>query len=186
MDEVASHLPEDTPQSLVLLVSQCAHTDVSTRPEASDVVEWLQDLYDSTPDDEIPIPTMRTVSDLSIPTPASSGNYNRSDSTVSTNTANNNNNGSYMSEPPTSPNTASFSGTSSSASGASSGATGSGIGSGIGSGAGAGAPSSSAPQSPVPTNPSKSPSLPPKTPFRVSQLTNQSASRFPIFNDFLI
>ena len=51
-------LPEDSPHSLVALALQCVSDDVTFRPISGDVVDWLSDLYETSPDDTIPPPIL--------------------------------------------------------------------------------------------------------------------------------
>ena len=56
-------LPPDSPHSLVALALQCVSDDPSFRPASGDVIEWLQDLHDNSPDDIIPLPVLATFVD---------------------------------------------------------------------------------------------------------------------------
>jgi hypothetical protein len=60
-DEIRSMLPGDAPDSLIALALQCVSDDVSSRPSSADVMDWLQDLHDTTPDDTLPPPTLSPV-----------------------------------------------------------------------------------------------------------------------------
>ncbi len=56
-----AQLPEDAPQSLVLLAQQCTLFEYDQRPSGIEVFEWLQDLYNGMPEDPTPNPPMRSV-----------------------------------------------------------------------------------------------------------------------------
>lgn len=51
-------LPEDSPDSLIALALQCVDDDALSRPASCDVVDWLQDLYDTSDEDEVGPPIL--------------------------------------------------------------------------------------------------------------------------------
>lgn len=57
LDEVERMMPNDAPKSMVVLAKQCLGYEIISRPVTSDIKDWLQDLYDTTSPDEVPIPT---------------------------------------------------------------------------------------------------------------------------------
>jgi serine/threonine protein kinase len=74
---VQADIPDSAPPSLVMLALQCTEYETSSRPLAEDVYgenpptlpllsdrpssDWLSDLHDSTPNDEIPRPTLKPI-----------------------------------------------------------------------------------------------------------------------------
>ena len=54
-------LPPDSPDSLIALALQCVSDDVPNRPASGDVVDWLQDLCDSTPEDSLAPPVLTPI-----------------------------------------------------------------------------------------------------------------------------
>ena len=51
-------LPSDSPDSLIALALQCVDDDALSRPASCDVVDWLQDLYDTSPEDTVGPPVL--------------------------------------------------------------------------------------------------------------------------------
>ena len=60
-DSIRSMLPPDSPDSLIALALQCVSDDVPNRPASGDVVDWLQDLCDSTPEDSLAPPVLTPI-----------------------------------------------------------------------------------------------------------------------------
>jgi serine/threonine protein kinase len=58
LDEVEAAIPGDAPKSMVVLARQCLGYDVISRPVTSDIKDWLQDLYDTTSADDVPVPAV--------------------------------------------------------------------------------------------------------------------------------
>jgi hypothetical protein len=54
-------LPSDAPDSLIALALQCVSDDISNRPSSGDMMDWLQDLHDTTPEDSLPPPILSPV-----------------------------------------------------------------------------------------------------------------------------
>ncbi len=57
LDEVERMMPNDAPKSMVVLAKQCLGYEIISRPVTSDIKDWLQDLYDTTSPDVVPVPT---------------------------------------------------------------------------------------------------------------------------------
>ena len=57
-DVIRSMLPGDSPDSLIALALQCVDDDALSRPASCDVVDWLQDLYDTSPEDTVGAPVL--------------------------------------------------------------------------------------------------------------------------------
>ena len=57
-DVIRSMLPADSPDSLIALALQCVDDDALSRPASCDVVDWLQDLYDTSPEDTVGPPEL--------------------------------------------------------------------------------------------------------------------------------
>ena len=55
-EEVKEDLPEDTPESLRILATQCVDVEVENRPSTTEVFEWIEDLYKNLEEDDPTIP----------------------------------------------------------------------------------------------------------------------------------